>query len=142
LIAFGSARDAVTTAAAAQRAINAHPWPERVPIRVRMGLHTGEPVIAASSYVGLDIHRAARIMAAGYGGQILLSQATHDVIEHNLPEDLIRSAGHLERLGRGLLSALRLIWQGIPRCCLLRSISGCFSLVRHDLDTIWSQSER
>ena len=89
LIAFGSAQDAVVTAVAAQRAINAHPWPEGAPIRVRMGLHTGEPTIAASSYVGLDVHRAARIMSAGYGGQILLSQATHDLIEQDLSGGLM-----------------------------------------------------
>jgi predicted ATPase/class 3 adenylate cyclase len=94
LIAFGSARDAVASATAAQRAINAHPWPEGTPIRVRMGLHTGEPVLSGHGYVGLDVHRAARIMAAGYGGQILLSQATRDAIEQSLPEDLkVRDLG-------------------------------------------------
>ncbi len=89
LIAFGSAQDAVVTAVAAQRAINAHPWPEGAPIRVRMGLHTGEPTVAGSGYVGLDVHRAARVMSAGYGGQILLSQATHDLIEHDLSGGLM-----------------------------------------------------
>ncbi len=89
LIAFGSAQDAVATAATAQRAIAAHPWSEGAPVRVRMGLHTGEPTIAASGYVGLDVHRAARIMSAGYGGQILLSQATRDLIEHDLLEGLM-----------------------------------------------------
>ncbi len=88
LIAFGSADDAVATAVAAQRAINAHPWPEGAPIRVRMGLHTGEPTVAGSHYVGIDVHRAARIMAVGYGGQILLSHATRDLIERHLPEGL------------------------------------------------------
>ena len=55
-------------------------------MRVRMGLHTGEPHLAAEGYVGLDVHRAARIMNAGHGGQILLSQTTRDLVEHELPE--------------------------------------------------------
>ena len=94
LIAFANAQDAVSTAAAAQQAIGAHPWPEEVPIRVRMGLHTGEPTVAGTGYVGLDVHRAARIMAVGYGGQILLSQATRALIEHGLPEGLkVRDLG-------------------------------------------------
>jgi predicted ATPase/class 3 adenylate cyclase len=94
LIAFGTARDAVAAAAAAQRAISGHPWPEGAAIRVRMGLHTGEPIVAGDGYVGLDVHRAARIMSAGYGGQILLSRSTHHVIEHDLPEGLaVRDLG-------------------------------------------------
>jgi predicted ATPase/class 3 adenylate cyclase len=88
LIAFGKARDAVAAAAAAQRAINAHGWPEGAPIRVRMGLHTGEPTVVGPRYVGLDVHRAARIMAVGYGGQVLLSHATADLIRSELPEGL------------------------------------------------------
>src|SRR5262249_54218816 len=50
------------------------------PIRVRMGLHTGEPVVTDEGYVGLDVHRAARIAAAGHGGQLLLSQTTRDLL--------------------------------------------------------------
>jgi predicted ATPase/class 3 adenylate cyclase len=94
LVAFGSARDAVATAAAAQHAVNAHPWPEGAPIRVRMGIHTGEPTVSGGGYVGLDVHRAARIMAVGYGGQILLSQTARDLIEHDLPEGvMVRDLG-------------------------------------------------
>jgi len=89
LVAFGSAHDAVGTAVAAQRAINSHPWPEGAPIRVRMGLHTGEPTVAGSGYVGIDVHRAARIMAVGYGGQILLSRATQDLIKQGPLEGLM-----------------------------------------------------
>src|SRR5215471_8375735 len=84
LIAFRSAQEAIATAVAAQRAIQAHPWPEGAPIRVRMGLHTGEPTVTGSRYVGLDVHRAARIMAVGYGGQVLLSQATQALIKDDL----------------------------------------------------------
>jgi len=84
-VAFRRGQDAVATAAAAQRAITTHPWPDSAPVRVRMGLHTGEPTLVAGGYVGLDVHRAARIGSAGWGGQILLSQATHDAVTDNLP---------------------------------------------------------
>ena len=67
--AFQRATHAVAAAVATQRALAVHPWPESLPVRVRMGLHTGEPTLTASGYVGLDVHRAARICAAGHGGQ-------------------------------------------------------------------------
>lgn len=73
---FPTASDAVRAAVAAQRAIGVQPWPGRASIRVRMGLHTGSASIAGGSYAGLDVHRAARIMAAAHGGQVLLSEAT------------------------------------------------------------------
>jgi predicted ATPase len=72
-VAFGRASDAVAAAADAQRALAGGP------VRVRMGLHTGEPLRTGESYVGIDVHRAARIAAAGHGGQVLLSQATADL---------------------------------------------------------------
>jgi class 3 adenylate cyclase len=64
-VAFARATDAVSAAMAAQHALAAHPWPDGVSVRVRMGLHTGEPQLSAEGYVGLDVHRAARIMSAG-----------------------------------------------------------------------------
>jgi peptide/nickel transport system substrate-binding protein len=73
---FSRASDAAAAAADAQRALQAHAWPEDSQLRVRMGLHTGEPVVSEEGYHGLGVHRAARIMAAGHGGQILASQAT------------------------------------------------------------------
>jgi YVTN family beta-propeller protein len=73
---FTRARDAAAAAAEGQRALQAHPWPEDGVLRVRMGLHTGEPVVSEEGYHGLGVHRAARITAAGHGGQILASQAT------------------------------------------------------------------
>jgi predicted ATPase/class 3 adenylate cyclase/DNA-binding CsgD family transcriptional regulator len=85
-VAFARAIDAVSAAVAVQRALASHSWPEGAAVRVRMGLHTGEPHLAAEGYVGLDVHRAARIMNAGHGGQILLSQTTRDLVEHELPE--------------------------------------------------------
>lgn len=84
-VAFPRATHAVAAAVAAQRAIAAHPWPEGISVRVRMGLHTGEPTLTTGGYVGLDVHRAARLCAAGHGGQILLSQTTCTLVEQDLP---------------------------------------------------------
>src|SRR5215469_7808236 len=85
-VAFARASDAVSAAVAAQRALARHDWPEGMTVWVRMGLHTGEPQPSSEGYVGLDVHRAARIMSAGHGGQVLLSQTTRDLVEHDLPE--------------------------------------------------------
>ena len=82
---FDRARDAVAAAVAAQQAVTRFPWPEGKAVRVRMGVHTGEPTFTGGSYTGLDVHRAARICAAGHGGQILLSQASCGLIQGNLP---------------------------------------------------------
>src|ERR1700694_3244972 len=84
-VAFTRATDAVSAAVAAQHALIAHTWPKEVTLRVRMGLHTGEPQLSAESYIGLDVHRAARLMSAGHGGQVLLSHTTRDLVEHDLP---------------------------------------------------------
>jgi class 3 adenylate cyclase len=86
--AFGRAADAVAAAVAAQRALSGHAWPEGSAVRVRMGLHTGEPARTATGYVGLDVHRAARICDAGHGGQVLLSRTTADLVGHALPDGL------------------------------------------------------
>jgi predicted ATPase/class 3 adenylate cyclase/DNA-binding CsgD family transcriptional regulator len=102
-VAFARATDAVLAAVEAQRALAAHPWPEGVAVRVRTGLHTGEPARTSEGYVGLDVHRAARIMSAAHGGQVLLSQATCILVEQDLPEDLsLRDLGEhrLKDLGR------------------------------------------
>jgi predicted ATPase/class 3 adenylate cyclase/DNA-binding CsgD family transcriptional regulator len=85
-VAFARATDAVSASVEAQRALAARIWPEGVAVRVRMGLHTGEPQLARENYVGLDVHRAARIMSAGHGGQVLLSQTTRDLVEQALPD--------------------------------------------------------
>ena len=69
--AFPSAIEAVAAAADAQRGLAAHSWPDGVSVRVRMGLHTGEGVLGGDDYIGIDVHRAARIAAAGHGGQVL-----------------------------------------------------------------------
>jgi DNA-binding NarL/FixJ family response regulator/class 3 adenylate cyclase len=80
-VAFRRARDAVQAAASAQRALAEESWPDGVDVRVRMGIHTGEASLADDRYLGLAVHRAARICAAGHGGQILLSQTTHTLLE-------------------------------------------------------------
>jgi class 3 adenylate cyclase len=73
---FERARDAVAAAVGAQRALAAHTWPDDSELRVRMSIHTGEPVVGEEGYVGIDVHRAARICAAAHGGQVLLSATT------------------------------------------------------------------
>ena len=85
-VAFTRATDALSAAIAAQRSLATHPWPAGVAVRVRMGLHTGEPFLTSEGYVGMDVHHAARIMSAGYGGQVLLSQTTRDLVEQHLPD--------------------------------------------------------
>jgi len=72
-VAFAKASDAVAAALAGREALEAGP------IKVRMGLHTGEPLVTDEGYVGIDVHRAARIAAAGHGGQILVSQSACDL---------------------------------------------------------------
>ena len=101
--AFARATDAVTASVEVQRALASHPWPEGVAVRVRMGLHTGEPTLTPEGYVGLDVHRAARIMSAGHGGQVLLSQTTCNLVEQDLTDDVtLRDLGEyrLKDLGR------------------------------------------
>jgi class 3 adenylate cyclase/tetratricopeptide (TPR) repeat protein len=85
-VAFPTAPAAVAAAAAATRALARHSWPEDGALRVRMGLHTGSPQLAEDHYVGLDVHRAARIAAAGHGGQILISPTTRELVANTLPE--------------------------------------------------------
>ncbi|HEX6762419.1 MAG TPA: adenylate/guanylate cyclase domain-containing protein [Gaiellaceae bacterium] len=83
---FVRARDAVAAAVEAQRALRAHAWPEGREVRVRMGLHTGEPQVGDEGYLGIDVVRAARIAAAGHGGQILASETTRALLGNQLPE--------------------------------------------------------
>jgi len=80
-VAFRRPRQAVDAAVAAQRALAAHEWPDGVDLRVRIGVHTGEAVPAGDQYVGLAVHRAARICDAGHGGQILVSETTRSLLE-------------------------------------------------------------
>ena len=69
-------------------------WPDGVEVKVRMGLHTGEPRVGEDRYVGLGVHKAARIAAAGHGGQVLLSRTTRELVEDELPAGVtIRDLG-------------------------------------------------
>mgnify|MGYP000041232797 CR=1 FL=1 len=79
-IVFADATGAVAAAAAIQEALSS------LPVGVRMGLHTGRPELSEEGYVGLDVHLGARIAAAGHGGQVLLSQATRDLVEAPLTD--------------------------------------------------------
>jgi class 3 adenylate cyclase len=83
---FPRARDAVAGAVATQRALSAHDWPRGADVRVRMGVHTGEPSVGEEGYLGLDVVRAARICSAGHGGQILLSETTRALLGNDLPD--------------------------------------------------------
>jgi class 3 adenylate cyclase len=83
---FPRARDAVAAAVAAQRALRDNEWPEGREVSVRMGLHTGEPHVGEEGYLGLDVVRAARISAAGHGGQILISETTRALLGNQLPD--------------------------------------------------------
>ena len=85
-VAFDDVREAVAAAADAQRAVANHEWPDGHAFRLRMAIHTGEPLAVPPKYVGLDVHKAARIMAAGHGGQVLLSEATQKLVRSDLPE--------------------------------------------------------
>jgi class 3 adenylate cyclase len=84
-VAFARARDAVAAAAEGQRLLTNEQWPEGVELRVRMGIHTGEPSIGDEGYLGLDVHRGARICAAAHGGQVVVSQATRELVGDVLP---------------------------------------------------------
>jgi DNA-binding NarL/FixJ family response regulator/class 3 adenylate cyclase len=88
-VVFEHAPHATEAVVTAQRAFAEHDWPDGAEVRVRMGLHTGEPTVRDGTYFGLDVHRAARIAQAGSGGQVLVSQRTRDLVEaeHEL-EDL------------------------------------------------------
>jgi class 3 adenylate cyclase len=94
---FQHVADAVAAAISAQRLVAAHAWPPGCPVLVRMGLHSGEPEAAGQAYVGVDVHRAARVCAAAHGGQIVLSQATREL----LPASIV-----VEDLGAYVLTGL------------------------------------
>jgi DNA-binding NarL/FixJ family response regulator/class 3 adenylate cyclase len=79
-VAFRRPKEAVDAAVAAQRALAEHEWPEGAEIRVRIGIHTGEAALVGDQYVGLAVHRAARICDAGHGGQTLLSETTRSLL--------------------------------------------------------------
>ncbi len=84
---FTMASHAVAAAAELQRGLAGEPWPAGSEIRVRIGMHTGDGLVSGGTYVGLDVHRAARVSAAGHGGQVLLTDATQALLGGILPAD-------------------------------------------------------
>ena len=112
-IAFARASDAVSAARVAQDALAAGP------VKARMGIHTGEPVVTDEGYVGMDVHRAARVMAAGHGGQVLISSAARDLLDerftlrdlgpHRLKD--LSAPQHLFQLGEGEFPPLKTLHQ-------------------------------
>ena len=99
--AFPEAPAALRAAIAAQRSLKSHAWPSDATVRVRMGIHTGDGRKMGSTYVGLDVHRVARIAGAGHGGQILVSAATCALAERSLPD-----GAELQDLGQHRLKDL------------------------------------
>jgi class 3 adenylate cyclase len=112
-VAFGGATQAVVCALEVQRALAAHQWPAGAAVRVRIGVHTGQAVRARGGYTGLAVHRAARICAAARGGQVLISQATHAVVEDEEEEE--------EELGFTLVDAGEYRLKGLDRRCACSS---------------------
>ena len=107
-VAFARASDALAAAREGQEALASGP------VRVRMGLHTGEPLVTEEGYVGVDVHRAARIAAVGHGGQILVSQSTRelgglhglrDLGEHRLKD--LAAPERIYQLGDGDFAPLK-----------------------------------
>src|ERR1700689_1923079 len=93
-VVFESAGDAVGCCVAAQRALAGHDWPGGEAVRVRMGLHSGEPARQEDRYAGLAVHRAGRIAAAAHGGQVVLSDVTRQLVESQLAADVaVRDVG-------------------------------------------------
>jgi hypothetical protein len=84
--AFGRARDAVDAVTRIQSAHVAETWPQGAQVRVRIGLHTGEPTLSEEGYLGLDVVRAARLCGAARGGQVLMSQVTRALVGSALPD--------------------------------------------------------
>jgi len=84
--AFPRAREAVAAAVEVQRAHGRAAWPDDAAVRVRIGLHTGEPTVGDEGYLGLDVVRAARICAVARGGIVLLSETTRALVGSALPE--------------------------------------------------------
>src|SRR2546429_1125078 len=113
---FASAVDACQAAATAQRSFAEHPWPKGGALRVRIGLHTGEAPLMSEEYIGLDVHHAARIAGAAYGGQVLVSEATQALVDGSLPSELtLRDLGthRLRDLAR-TEHLFQLVVNGVP----------------------------
>lgn len=115
-VAFPRAKDAVAATVDAQRDLAAHAWPDCGEVKVRMGLHSGEPTVGTERYVGIGVHKAARIAAAGHGGQVLLSRTTRELVEDELPPGVaIRDLGEYRLKDiDGLEPVAQLVIEGLP----------------------------
>jgi class 3 adenylate cyclase/tetratricopeptide (TPR) repeat protein len=113
-VAFAGAKQAVLCALEIQRALAGHQWPAGAPVRVRIGIHTGNAVPAEGVYTGLAVHRAARICAAARGGQVLVSQATQTIIEDEEEEPGFMLSDLGERTLKGLDRPVRLFQLAAP----------------------------
>jgi predicted ATPase/class 3 adenylate cyclase len=80
-VAFPEAKGALAASIEGQSALAAQHWLHEATVRVRMGLHTGEAMVVDDDYVGLDVHRAARIMSAAHGGQVVMSETTANLLD-------------------------------------------------------------
>ena len=92
-VVFTSAQEALLAAIEGQRALAGYDWPGGVALRVRIGLHTGEPERYEGDYIGIDVHRAARIMATAHGGQIVLSATTQELVAASTADYRVRDLG-------------------------------------------------
>ena len=129
---FPRARDAVRAAVDGQRALASHEWPGGVDVRVRMGLHTGEPTVGDEGYVGLDVVRAARICSAGHGGQILVSETTRALLGNDVPEGV-----NVRDLGRQHLKDVQ--YEHVYELSLEESSEKFPPLKEHDATTTMEQ---
>ncbi|MFK5647283.1 ATP-binding protein [Ornithinimicrobium sp. LYQ121] len=137
-VAFSSVRESIAAAGEAQQALYGYPWPHGEPVLVRMGLHTGEALLVDGHYVGMDVHRAARIANAGHGGQVLVSARSlelaggtpvKDLGEHRL-KDLERP----ERL-------YQLLVEGVPDTFPALKSLGSPTNVPHHVSSLVGRSE-
>ena len=96
-VVFSSAADALSACVEGQRALAGHTWPQGAAPRIRMGLHTGEPTRHEDGYIGMDVHRAARIAASAHGGQVVMSDATRQLVAGQLA-DAGEDPAHLDEL--------------------------------------------
>jgi DNA-binding NarL/FixJ family response regulator/class 3 adenylate cyclase len=110
-LAFPRPHDAVEAALEIQREHQIRSWPGERPVRVRIGIHTGVAAVEEDDYVGIDVHRAARLCSAGHGGQVLLSQAALDAVGGADVKDLgeyeLKGLPNVERIFQLVGSGLR-----------------------------------
>jgi predicted ATPase/class 3 adenylate cyclase len=107
---------AVRAAAEAQRGLGAHRWPDGMPVKVRIGVHVGEAVLGGRDYTGIEVHKAARIMAAGWGEEIICSAAVQALVGESLEDPMtlrdlgvhtLRDIAQPERLYQVVVPGLR-----------------------------------